>query len=419
MPVLPVDSFAVQKRGSFLLTNTVKINRNANLPFISRIIFLPALLLAVFSSASAGSLEGKVMDVADGEDITVLSLSHMVKVKLIAVSAPEKSQSFAGVARQHLADLILNKYVVVRYSALRDGYIVGQVLLEKMDVGAQMLRDGVGWYNKSDEALLSQVEREVYQGSQDAARNERRGLWQEDSPVSPWDYRKSQLAPAPQPTTPARAAKVAAYDTSLDRPRQSLPPRRETRAGFSNEDLLGGMVRPGSVAGKPEIKSLSTNGVAGRWLRFQPADKHFSILAPSDAVEITVPIIDGRGLSTDLHFIVGGVGSSFYYLLWTKAANGNSTDASTIDDAIAGMLEGINRATKSAGILVTAAPDRPLKLSGYTGRQYTLDAGPASGIVRILTKQIGDEREVFLLCELSPIGTEGNGVDFLNSLKIR
>ena len=67
------------------------------------------------------------MDVVDGEDITVLSQGHLVKVKLIAVAAPDKNQSFAGIARQHLTGLILNKFVVVRYSALREGYIVGQI----------------------------------------------------------------------------------------------------------------------------------------------------------------------------------------------------------------------------------------------------------------------------------------------------
>ena len=46
------------------------------------------------------------MDVVDGEDIAVLSQGHLVKVKLIAVAAPDKNQTFAGIARQHLADLI-------------------------------------------------------------------------------------------------------------------------------------------------------------------------------------------------------------------------------------------------------------------------------------------------------------------------
>ena len=248
--------------------------------------------------------------------LLILSLSHLVKVKLIAVASPATNQSYAGVARQHLADFVLNKFVVVRYSALRDGYIVGQVLLENMDVGAQMLRDGAGWYNKSDETLLGEVERQVYQGSQDAARNERRGLWQEDSPVAPWDYRKSQLAPALPPPMPA---KVTTYDTSLDHlPRKSAPVSRQTRAGFSSEDLLGGILQPGSVAGKPDVKPLSSDGAPGRWMRYQPANKHFSILVPSDGLEITVPVSDAQGRTIDLHYLSGNDGPTVYFVMWAR-----------------------------------------------------------------------------------------------------
>lgn len=355
------------------------------------------------------------MEVTDGEDIVVLSLSHLVKVKLIGVASPEKTQAYAGVARQHLADLLLNKFVVVRYSALRDGYIVGQVLLEKMDISAQMLRDGVGWYNKSDETLLNDVDRQIYQGSQDAARNERRGLWQEESPVAPWDVRKAQLAAV----KPVALAQTPTYNTTREHlPRVPPSSRRGTQAGLSTEDLMGGVVRPGSVAGRPDVRQLSADGASGRWLRYQPADKRFSILAPSDGVEITVPILDGQGKSMDLHYILGSAGASFYYVLWTKGPNGNSTDATTAAEAMKGMLEGINRSIAQSNLLVTATPEGILNINGYGGRQYTLDAGVATGIVRIVSKQVGDERELFLLCELNAVGSEPSNVDFLNSFKI-
>ena len=398
-------------------TSRAKLTRNTNLPFILRILFLLALPLAVFSSGSAASLEGKVTNVVDGEDIAVFSQGHLVKIKLVGVASPQANQSYAGIARQHLAELILNKYVVVRYSSLRDGYIVGQVLLENVDIGAQMIRDGVGWYNKADEASLSELERQVYQGSQDVARNERRGLWQEESPVAPWDYRKTQLAPPPNVATLAPPANFNTVQAHL--PRQPSSLRRGTQAGLSSEDLMGGVVRPGSVAGKPDVTPLSSVGVPGRWLRYQPADKHFSILAPSDGVQITVPVLDDRGKSLDLHYVIGAVGASFYYLLWTKGPNGNSTDASTAAAAIEGLLSGVNRSTQDIGLVVTAKPSGVLHVNGYGGRQYSLDAGLATGTVRILSKQIGDEREVFLLCELNAIGSEASGADFLNSFKIR
>jgi endonuclease YncB( thermonuclease family) len=400
-----------------LLTSRVQSIRNTKLPLIIRLLILLALPLAVYSSGSAASLEGKVMEVVDGENIAVLSQGHLVKVKLLAVASPDQKQSYAGIARQHLADLVLNKYVVVRYSALREGFIVGQVLLEKMDIGAQMLRDGVGWYNKSDETLLDEIERRIYQGSESAARNERRGLWQDVAPVAPWDYRKAQLAAV----TPARVEPVPTYNTVREHlTRDPAPVRRGTQAGLSSEDLMGGSLQPGSLAGKPDIKPISADGTPGHWLRFQPADKHFSILVPSDGVQITYPVLDAQGKTTDFNYLAGNNDKTVYFVMWTQGPNGSSTDDSAAAEAIAGMLAGLKRMTEgSGGIAVSARPGRSLKLMAYAGREYALDIGPVSAAVRILSKKIGEEREIFMLFVMNAADGETTGDNFFNSFKIR
>lgn len=373
-----------------------------------RILFLIALPLAVYSSGSAAALHGKVSDVFDGESIAILSQTHTLKVKLIGVAAPEKDQAYAGIARQHLADLVLNKFVLVKYSALRDGYLVGQVMLGEMDVCGQMIRDGVAWY-KPHEGDLSELDRQIYEASQAAARTERRGLWQDESPLAPWEFHKAQLA------------ELAIAKTSvLSAPRPTAPLRRGTQAGLSSEDLMGGVLQPGSIAGKPEIKLLSSDRSPGHWLRYQPADGHFSILVPSDGHEVSYPVLDAQGRSMDLHYIIGSNDKNFYSVMWAKGLQGNSTDTSAANDAINGLLSGINRATaRTGGIVVTATPGRSLRLNGYAGREYALSVGPISGVVRVLTKQIGEEREMFLLWSLNVPDAEAAGDEFLNSFKIR
>jgi hypothetical protein len=196
--------------------------------------------------------------------------------------------------------------------------------------------------------------------------------------------------------------------------------RRGTQAGLSSEDLMGGALQPGSMAGKPDVRPLSTDRSPGRWLRFQPADHHFSILAPSDGREVTYPVLDVQGKTMDLHYVIGSNDKNFYSVMWAKGQQGNSTDTSAADDAINGLLTGINRATaRTGGVVVTATPGRSLRLNGYAGRQYALSVGPVSGVVRVFTKQIGEEREIFLLWVLSVPEAEAAGDEFLNSFKIR
>jgi endonuclease YncB( thermonuclease family) len=395
-----------------LFNSGVKLTSKTNASQIIRILFLLALPLAVCSSGSAATLQGKVTDVIDGESIAILSQTHTLKVKLIGVAAPEKDQAYAGVARQHLADLILNKFVMVRYSALRDGYLVGQVWLTDMDVCAQMLRDGAAWY-KSHEGELSELDRQIYEASQTAARNERRGLWQEDSPQSPWDFRNAQL---PMPTP------------SLQR--QSATSGRGRSVGLSSEDLMNSVrqssslvssvTQPSSFSGQPDFKKLSSDGGPGRWLKYQPEDRHFSVLARSDGVEMMIPVVDGQGHKTDVHHLIGSDNGTLYLMTWAKGKNGISTDASAAADTVNAMLSELNRVRGRLGIPeLTATPGRSLRVDGYDGRQYSLTAGSVSGVVRVLSKQIGDEREVFLLGVLNRSGAGNTGEEFFDSLKIR
>jgi micrococcal nuclease len=152
-----------------------------------------AFLLLACGSASAGSLFGTVVEIDDGDTITILCLKRPLKIRLMAIDAPDKEQPHAEVARQHLSDLILNQVVVVEYSALGDNtLIVGRVFLKEMNVGAQMIRDGVAWYDRNYDAMLTEKESEVYGASELAARAERRGLWQDKNPVPPWEFREAR-----------------------------------------------------------------------------------------------------------------------------------------------------------------------------------------------------------------------------------
>lgn len=138
-----------------------------------------AFSLLVSGSATAGSLAGTLTEIHDGDTITIICLKRPLQVHLMGIVAPEKEQAYAEVSRQHLSDLILNKQVVVEYSGLgANALIVGTVFLKETDVGAQMIRDGVAWYDKPYDTILTENQRQMYAACELAARNEHRGVWQ-------------------------------------------------------------------------------------------------------------------------------------------------------------------------------------------------------------------------------------------------
>src|SRR6185503_9326913 len=110
--------------------------------------FVLAFLLITLLSANvaASTLYGRVIEVNDGDVITVFNLNRPVRIKLLAVDAPEADQAFGEVAKKHLTELVYDKSVLVEYSGIAsDGSLVGRVTLNSVDVGAQMIRDGAAW----------------------------------------------------------------------------------------------------------------------------------------------------------------------------------------------------------------------------------------------------------------------------------
>lgn len=63
------------------------------------------LALCLASTAQADTLLGKVINVADGDTITVLEDTNTQhKIRLSGIDPPEKRQAFGNVAKQSLAE---------------------------------------------------------------------------------------------------------------------------------------------------------------------------------------------------------------------------------------------------------------------------------------------------------------------------
>src|SRR4026209_413363 len=91
---------------------------NALLAHLVCLVLFCALASVAAATVNAASLYGKVIDFNSGDVITISNLNRPVRVKLLGVDAPEMSQAFGDVAKKHLADLILDKSVLVEYSGI-------------------------------------------------------------------------------------------------------------------------------------------------------------------------------------------------------------------------------------------------------------------------------------------------------------
>src|SRR5204863_4040332 len=119
------------------------------------------------------------IDVQSGNAIVVTNINRPVSVRLKAIVPPEVGQPFNDVARDHFKTIVLDKTVTVEYTHFADNYLEARVFFNNIDIGSQMLRDGVAWYDHALDYELNQADRDLYAQCETAARAEKRGLWQD------------------------------------------------------------------------------------------------------------------------------------------------------------------------------------------------------------------------------------------------
>ena len=166
-----------------------------NLPILVRGLVL-ALGLVVAPLASAETLRGRVVGIADGDTLTVLDSSNQQhRIRLYGIDAPEKKQPFGTRSKQNLAALAFAKHAVVEWTKLdRYGRIVGKVIVEGQDLGLQQIEAGLAWWYRKYSREQSPQDQATYARAEEAARTARAGLWSDSEAVPPWEYRHPALA---------------------------------------------------------------------------------------------------------------------------------------------------------------------------------------------------------------------------------
>ena len=157
---------------------------------MKKLIFIFILFLSNFVHAKA--IEGLVVGVSDGDTITVLDQQkNTFKIRLLGIDAPEKQQAFGEKSKQSLHDLVHSKQVRIEYDKEdKYGRIVGKVTVDDVDVCLQQLVLGMAWHYKKYQNEQSVSDRALYSETELKSKSLKLGLWTDDTPMPPWEFRK-------------------------------------------------------------------------------------------------------------------------------------------------------------------------------------------------------------------------------------
>ena len=154
-----------------------------------------ALMLFLLPQAELKTKNGEVISVKDGDTLILKDNSDkLYKVRLADIYAPEIAQPFGRSAKKLLEDLALDKVVRVNYTQVdKYGRLIGEVYLAdgKM-LNEEAIKAGLAWHYRVKNPHSTFLEKMEYK-----AWKKKLGLWVQDKPIPPWEFRRESRVPTP------------------------------------------------------------------------------------------------------------------------------------------------------------------------------------------------------------------------------
>jgi len=157
-------------------------------------------LLALSLPASAFSITGKIISIADGDTLTILDEGKVQhRIRIHGTDAPEKAQPFGARSKESLSRIAFGKEAKADCHK-RDRYqrYVCKVWVRPpecpaceltLDVGHAQLLAGLAWYYKAFGKEQSAEDQARYADAENEARARKQGLWRDPEPTAPWEWR--------------------------------------------------------------------------------------------------------------------------------------------------------------------------------------------------------------------------------------
>lgn len=155
----------------------------------SYIFFLILIFLPTTSFPT--SITGKVISVADGDTITILTpKNEQIKVRLSAVDCPEKQQAFGQKAKDFTSSMVAGKQVTIEPDTIdKYGRTVAMIYVNGSNLNKEVVSNGYGWvYRKYCHKPFC----EDWLKLEEKARNAGIGLWADKNPTPPWEWRHNK-----------------------------------------------------------------------------------------------------------------------------------------------------------------------------------------------------------------------------------
>lgn len=148
-------------------------------------------MLSGTSYPSLNGFTGRVIDVADGDTITIINQNdEKVKIRLAGIDCPESFQIHGEKAKQFLSSRVAGKRVRIEPDTIdKYGRTVAIVLVNGENLNEQIVAHGHGWVYRK---YCTADHCNGWLKLEETAKIAQVGLWEDKNPQPPWEWRALQ-----------------------------------------------------------------------------------------------------------------------------------------------------------------------------------------------------------------------------------
>jgi endonuclease YncB( thermonuclease family) len=160
------------------------------------LLTITTLALSGTVAAVDRQLPGRVLWVVDGDSLVLDVRGSHYRVELAGIDAPELNQPWGPAAADRLKRALTGGFIVVDSADIApDGQVRGRVTYKNRDVGLDLLHEGLAWSTIGAVTETPYETNHPYRDAEAGARQARRGLWSDEHPVPPWEWREQRFQP--------------------------------------------------------------------------------------------------------------------------------------------------------------------------------------------------------------------------------
>lgn len=159
-------------------------------------MYRSVILIAFLASAvQAETINGRIDRIVDGDSLILTDTTHhQWQIRLLGIDAPELTQAFGQNAKTALAAVAMSQ------SGSADCRLESRpnaprciVRVDGKDIGLEMVRAGMAWWDRQNSAQQATDERAAYEHAEFLAKIHRFGLWNDKNPTPPWEWRRGRM----------------------------------------------------------------------------------------------------------------------------------------------------------------------------------------------------------------------------------